>query len=161
MKENKGFSMVELIIVIAIMAILVGFIAPLMIVYIEKTNVSSDIQLADTVRTAVMIAITDAKVVSDPASQPYLAQLEGSGINLDTDAAFQTSSCILRQSLEDAFGFQMADIMNHIRSEHGGGCHVFVQVVEGNNVRVTITETDVSAKGDTSSSTPQNDIMVE
>ncbi|HAL02696.1 MAG TPA: hypothetical protein DCP07_05005, partial [Lachnospiraceae bacterium] len=36
MKNNKGFSLVELIIVIAIMAILVGVMAPQLIKYIEK-----------------------------------------------------------------------------------------------------------------------------
>ena len=38
MKNNKGFSLVELIIVIAIMAILVGVIAPQLILYIEKSR---------------------------------------------------------------------------------------------------------------------------
>ena len=47
--KNKGFSLVELIIVIAIMAILVGLMAPQLIKYIEKTNVSSDEQLLDSV----------------------------------------------------------------------------------------------------------------
>ncbi|MBO6205612.1 MAG: prepilin-type N-terminal cleavage/methylation domain-containing protein, partial [Lachnospiraceae bacterium] len=39
MKNNKGFSLVELIIVIAIMAILVGVMAPQLIKYIEKSKV--------------------------------------------------------------------------------------------------------------------------
>ena len=34
--ENKGFSLVELIIVIAIMAVLVGVLTPIMIKYVEK-----------------------------------------------------------------------------------------------------------------------------
>ena len=63
MKNNKGFSLVELIIVIAIMAILVGVMAPQLIKYIEKTNVSADIQLCDSVRTALTTASMDPDVV--------------------------------------------------------------------------------------------------
>ncbi|HOO80615.1 MAG TPA: type II secretion system protein, partial [Lachnospiraceae bacterium] len=64
MKNNKGFSLVELIIVIAIMAILVGVMAPQLIKYIEKTNVSSDTQLADAVHGAVITACMDPEVVA-------------------------------------------------------------------------------------------------
>lgn len=63
-KQNKGFSLVELIIVIAIMAILVGVMAPQLIKYIEKTNVSSDIQLCDSVHTAIVTACMDPSVLS-------------------------------------------------------------------------------------------------
>nr|MCR4648880.1 type II secretion system GspH family protein [Lachnospiraceae bacterium] len=45
MKENKGFSLVELIIVIAIMAILTGVMAPQLIRHMEKTNVAADTQV--------------------------------------------------------------------------------------------------------------------
>ena len=65
MKNNKGFSLVELIIVIAIMAILVGVMAPQLIKYIEKTNVSSDTQVADSVRSAVTTAMLDPAVIQD------------------------------------------------------------------------------------------------
>ena len=64
MKNNKGFSLVELIIVIAIMAILVGVMAPQLIKYIEKTNVSSDVQLCDTVREAIQTAMMDPTVIN-------------------------------------------------------------------------------------------------
>lgn len=41
-KENKGFSMIELIIVVAIMAILVGIIGAALIPYMEKSRASKD-----------------------------------------------------------------------------------------------------------------------
>lgn len=44
---NKGFSLVELIVVIAIMAILVGVAVPVYTSYIEKANDAADIQAID------------------------------------------------------------------------------------------------------------------
>ena len=46
--NNKGFSLVELIIVIAIMAILAGAIAPALIRYIDKSRKSNDVSSAKT-----------------------------------------------------------------------------------------------------------------
>lgn len=58
-KNNKGFSLVELIIVIAIMAILAGALAPALIKYINKSKRSTDIQNADSLRTACQTALAN------------------------------------------------------------------------------------------------------
>ena len=52
-KNNKGFSLVELIVVIAIMAVLVGVLAPQFIKYVEKSRISTDIQNMAQIKTAV------------------------------------------------------------------------------------------------------------
>ena len=44
--NNKGFSLVELIIVIAIMAVLIGVLAPQFIKYVERSRNSTDRQNA-------------------------------------------------------------------------------------------------------------------
>lgn len=57
--NNKGFSLVELIIVIAIMAILAGAIAPALIRYIDKSRKSNDVSAAKTIKTAVETAMAN------------------------------------------------------------------------------------------------------
>ena len=51
--NNKGFSLIELIVVIAIMAILVGVLAPQFIQYIESSKQSTDIQSVSAIRSAI------------------------------------------------------------------------------------------------------------
>lgn len=48
-KNNKGFSLVELIIVIAIMALLVAIITPSLIQYINKAKKAVDITTAESI----------------------------------------------------------------------------------------------------------------
>lgn len=57
--KNKGFSLVELIIVIAIMAILSAAIVPALIRYINKAKKADDIAAADSIGTMFQAAITE------------------------------------------------------------------------------------------------------
>ena len=58
-KGNRGFSLVELIIVIAIMAVLVGVLAPAYLRYVEKSRKSADVQAIDAVMRAMEMAAID------------------------------------------------------------------------------------------------------
>lgn len=78
-KNNKGFSLVELIIVIAIMAILAGALAPALIKYINKSRRSADISNADTIRTAIQTAMSD-----EDAMVAIGAGTGGTAVDVDT-----------------------------------------------------------------------------
>ncbi len=60
-KNNKGFSLVELIIVIAIMAILVAILAPQFLKYVENSRNTADIANAREITNAVIAYIADSE----------------------------------------------------------------------------------------------------
>ncbi len=57
--NNKGFSLVELIIVIAIMVILVAVLSPVFTKYVERGRKSTDVQTASELVTAIQTAAVD------------------------------------------------------------------------------------------------------
>ncbi|MCI1965669.1 MAG: prepilin-type N-terminal cleavage/methylation domain-containing protein [Oscillospiraceae bacterium] len=58
-KKNGGFTLVELIVVIAIIAILVAVLAPQYMRYVEKSRRAADQSTADQVFTACKVAATE------------------------------------------------------------------------------------------------------
>lgn len=65
-KDNKGFTLVELIIVIAIIAILSVVLAPNYLRYVERAHQTNDITKASIIRDAAIAACTDPQNGVDP-----------------------------------------------------------------------------------------------
>ena len=68
--NNKGFSLVELIIVIAIMAVLVGMVGAQVIPYINNAKHAKDIQILSAIQTASVAAYSE-KVESVPVGTSF------------------------------------------------------------------------------------------
>ena len=58
-KNNKGFTLVELVIVVAILAILVGILAPQYTKYVEKSRKAADVSNMDEIVKAVQVYAVD------------------------------------------------------------------------------------------------------
>ena len=66
--NNKGFSLVELIVVIAIMAVLMVVVAPQMLRYVERTRIQRDNTAISEIANAVKIAMADENVNTNTAT---------------------------------------------------------------------------------------------
>ena len=64
-KNNKGFSLVELIVVIAVMAVLVVVLAPSYLRYVDKARLQKDINQIGEVIQSVKIAASEEKVSAE------------------------------------------------------------------------------------------------
>jgi len=90
--SNKGFSMVELIIVIAIMAILAAALAPSLIKYINKSRLSTDVTTGTTIATAVNSALAVESAYDDFSSYESTA-----AININDLLASQTANSFAKE----------------------------------------------------------------
>ena len=65
MRNNKGFSFVEIVIVVAIMAIASAILAPQLMKYVEKSRLSTDAQVCSTIKTCVNTAMKNDEIWYD------------------------------------------------------------------------------------------------
>lgn len=105
--EREGFSLIELIIVIAIMAILIGVVALVVLPYLESARESSDRASLSAVSTAFNSAVTKgnaAKEYKTPtaissdatlkaAVEKYMKSNKDSASSIADAEAFQSTAC--------------------------------------------------------------------
>lgn len=113
MKEinNRGFSLVELIIVIAIMAVLMSVLAPQFIRYVENSRVKRDESLLSEVENATKVACSDKDVYDAlPGGDVYATVTIGDGARVSADVG----------KLEEELQRTVPDVINFASNKYKG-----------------------------------------
>lgn len=118
---NKGFSLVELIIVVAIMAILGTVLAPQYLKYVEKTRLQKDNTAISEIANAIKIAMADEdinKEVKDGSNQLVIqasADNEGKEAKTITYSSTGNIPASLRTELTAVLGTSYTTTSNTYR----------------------------------------------
>ena len=138
--NNKGFSLIELIVVIAIMAILVGAMAPQVTKYIEKSRKSADVQALGTLYTAVLTELLDPDVTTKPKTGTIKIGTDGKaseGTNPVTSGVLKT------MGISNLSNFQLKS-----NAYSKGGNTITVTVNEGDgSVKIDVPSKDTANSG--------------
>lgn len=140
---NKGFTLLELIIVIAIMAVLVGFIVPMYIRYVEKSKLANDKQLVYAIHNALAAAIMDENIADRPLGGVPKVKLE----ELDDPGG----SYYYHDFIEEFKGFVQVDdietLKNGLKSKDYKGQDINVEI-NGTTQQVKVTVDNKLPGGD-------------
>ena len=138
--NNKGFSLIELIVVIAIMAILVGAMAPQVTKYIEKSRKSADAQALGTLYTAVLTELLDPDVTAKPKTGTITIEADGKASG-SSDSV--TSGVLKTMGISDISKFQLKS-----NAYSKGGNTITVTVNEGEgSVKIEVPSRDTANSG--------------
>ena len=133
--NNKGFSLVELIIVIAIMAILIAVLAPQYLRYVEKSRLQSDNSAIGEVANAIKVA----------AANDDINKEIGSSVTVKLDGTYGGAGTLLKEELEAVCGTSLSATSN----SYSGGLPDLTAAKNSNGVVEVSTTGYIANVGDT------------
>ncbi len=119
-RSEQGFSLVELIIVIAIMAILVGLVGTQVIPYLSRSRAAKDQQILNTFSTAAVLAYSSDADYIDETSPVTIYVYEGTSADAESTEGLLSTDIVgyisydtideLIDALESKISTQVADV---------------------------------------------------
>lgn len=131
--NNKGFSLVELIIVIAIMAVLIAVLAPQYMRYVERGRAASDRDNVQAIVSALQVHAVDT-LATNPIKAGTITLKRGAA----NTVAFSTLDASFQEALKNA---GIPDPLPALTNQNTFSQVVITVTITDGNVQVTTAET--------------------
>ena len=142
--NNKGFSLVELIIVIAIMAILVGVVGTQVIPYLENSRKAKDQQVISSWNTAGMSAYSNAAAKIDATASYTITINAGGAVTCDATPSTAKGAPEILAYFKQLTGMESATY-DFSKMESKAGKAITKVTIKISSTGSIVTETTVAA----------------
>lgn len=136
-RNNRGFSLVELIIVIAIMAVLTAIVAPQYIKYVEKSKVSADEANITEFDSALKVIAVDTDTPL-PVDKYTVVLSKSADVAVTVTSATAANVTLLKTDLSEYLGSTYASTRLDSKTYAAG--YTFTVDVTDTNATVTGTK---------------------
>lgn len=134
--NNKGFSLVELIVVIAIMAVLIGVLSPQYLRYVEKSRLQKDNSAIAEIANTIKIAMADETINA--------AVDDGTTVTLENAASSNASVTFDDEDdLEAELAISLGATVETTSTNYNNSATNIVLTINKNEGVVTVTGTGI------------------
>lgn len=118
--NNKGFSLVELIIVISIMAVLLGVITPALIRYLQKSRIIRDERNLDIVRESIETVLSN---------EDFYEDLADSSVVINEDGTIAINNTKISSEEKTKVTKELTDVLNNNKIEMSSFRYNFKKII--------------------------------
>lgn len=134
--RDKGFSLIELITVMAIMAIIIGILAPQYMKYVVKSRKSVDVRTIDEISRAAILSATEEDIYESLDTGEYIITfMDGEYFGITGPASKSTDA--LKKGVESLVGE-----LENITLQHTGWGTLQIHANVSTKKAMTITYTN-------------------
>lgn len=132
-RNNKGFSLVELIVVIAVMAVLVGVLAPAYLRYVDKAKLQKDVSAVAEVVEAIKIAAAEEDVSDEIVTKVASGTQTYTTVKIAANGAITTTGIVTKAGTDID-----NDLLDEIKSTVGESINLSSSAMTGTGAEVSI-----------------------
>lgn len=145
-KDNKGFTFVELVIAVAILAILVGILAPQYTKYVEKSRKAADTSNLENLVTVFKTASSDSTDTISAGTYEITIASTGTTIKPQAGATGATTEAALTTLFNEFAGNDWANTKLKSKKWGEDPISATILVKEDGSVTVSYSPTDIKDK---------------